>query len=144
MSLAPVISPEDAQRARNHMGYGGVSQTGTFQIGIPAATQTSFMIETSLANMLPEALDGFLRTLERLDVIEEDMFGNFDAHTVSKIGNIEINDKAFQRKLRFYRHWQGTLANILQCPPNPYDQRPGLGPGWGNGGGGINVGVEGG
>lgn len=144
MSLAPTLSPKYSQKARNHMGYGGVSQTGTFQIGLPAASQTSFMIETSLANLLPEAFDDVVETIDQLDCIEREIFQNVDAHTVSQIGTMKIDPKAFQTKIMFYRHWQGKLANLLQCPPNPFDQRPYLGPGWNGGASGINVPVSGG
>jgi hypothetical protein len=133
-----MISEHNKNRARKHMGYGAVQQSATFQLGVPAGVQTAFMIEGAWARILPSAEDEFVRILNRLDTTEEQIFEDTENLAALKIGNIELNPKEFEQLIQRYRYWQGQLANMLQVAPNPFDQRPILGMGYG-GGGGMNA-----
>lgn len=131
-----MISEVDKNRCRRHLGYGKVQQSATFQLGVPAGVQTAFMVEGTWARILPSAEKDFRETLDRLDATAAQIFDSQGDLEVSKVGNIELNDKMFERLVQRYQFWQGELANMLQIPPNPFDQRFA---GYGRGGGGINV-----
>jgi hypothetical protein len=137
-----MISEQDKVRARHHLGYGGVQQSATFQLGVPAAMQTAFMIEGTWARILPSHEKMFVNLLDRMDAVERQIIENQGDLAVEKIGEITVNLKQFEMVLQQYKHWQGAVANMLQVPPNPFDQRPLLGQGY-NGGGGMNVPVQG-
>ena len=136
-----MLTEQDKVRARTHMGYGGVQQAQTFIQGVPAAVQTAFMIEGALNRLLPESEPVLRNLLDRLDGIETQILEDQGDYAAVKVGSIEVNLKEFQHLIVQYQHWQGQLANLLQVPPNPFDQRPMLGPGYG-GGGGMNVPVQ--
>lgn len=135
------VTEHDRNRARKHLGYGGVQQSATFVLGVPAAVETAFMVEGAFPRLLPSAERQFIEALDKLDETERLIFESMSSIETSKVGNIELNQKAFEKFIERYRFWQGTVSNLLQIPPNPFDQRPGLGVGYG-GGGGINVPVS--
>jgi hypothetical protein len=120
------------------MGYGQVQESSTYVLGVPAGVQTAFMIENAWERILPSAEREFLRILDRLDFVEHQVEENQENLAVKKLSEIEMNDSEFEKLMQRYMYWQGKLANMLQVPPNPYDQRPILGSGY-NGAGGMNV-----
>lgn len=136
-----MISEEDKNRARLHLGYGQVQQSATFLLGVPAAVQTAFMAEGAWARILPSAEAMFRKALDQLDVLYEQIFESYANLDAVKVGNIELNTRQHEQLLEKYRFFQGTVANMLQIPVNPFDQRPGVGAGYG-GGGGLNVSVQ--
>jgi hypothetical protein len=133
-----VISEQDKVRARHHLGFGGVQQSATFLLGVPAAVETAFMVEGTWARILPSHEQKFRQLLDNMDGIEQQMLDDQGDLAAVKVGSIEVNLKEFQMLIEQYKHWQGALANMLQIAPNPFDQRPMLGSGY-NGGGGMNV-----
>ncbi len=125
------------------MGYLNVTDAQTFILGVPAAVQTQFMIEGALNRILPQAVPMFRDFLDKLDGIEAQVVENQDALVVSSLGDIKINPDEFKSLIQRYKYWQGNLANLLCCQPNPFDQRPLLGAGWSGSNTGINVPVTG-
>jgi hypothetical protein len=137
-----MISEENKNRARSHMGYVMVQQTSTFFLGVPAGLQSQFPIELAWSKILPSAEGRFIELLDRLDALEYQIVENSENVEVDKLDEITINKEAFSEVIKRYRHWQGALGNLLGVIPNPYDMRPFLGAGWGGGGSGINVSVQ--
>jgi hypothetical protein len=137
-----MISEADQVRARSHLGYLNVNQGATFVLGIPAAVQTSFVIEAAWSKIIPAAEKLFRTYLDRLDMIEQQIVEDTEDVAVDKIDEIELRKDEFAQLIKRYQHWQGALANLLGVPPNPFDQRPWLGGGYGGAGGGINVSVN--
>lgn len=136
-----MLTEEDKNRCRSHLGYGQVMASQTFVQGVPAGVQTQFVIEGAMTRLLPSAEQMLRKWLDRLDSVEERIDDSTEDVLANKIGNIELNDKALQRLVDRYRYWQGKVCNLLQVQPNPYDQRPYLGMGWGAGSG-VNVPVQ--
>lgn len=130
------IGEHDKNRARGHLGYGGVQTSSTFVMGVPAGVQTAFMIEGAWERILPSAEATFTKILDRMDHIEEQFEENQDDLAVKKIGEIEVNLEEYEGLLKRYFYWQGKLANMLQVPANPFDQRF---QGTSGSAGGINV-----
>jgi hypothetical protein len=137
-----MISEENKNRARGHMGYLQVQQASTFFLGVPAGVQSQFPIEMAWSKILPSAEDRFIWLLDRLDEIELQIVDNTENVEVESVDEIKINPKAFSEVIKRYQHWQGALGNLLGIPPNPYDMRPYLGAGWSGNGGGVNVSVQ--
>lgn len=132
------ITEHDRNRARKALGYGQVQASATFVLGVPAAVETSFMIEGAFDRILPSAESFFREVLDKLDETGRQIFESQSSIEAKKIGTIEINDKMFEQLVQRYQYWQGELANMLQVPPNPFDQRfRGYG-----GGAGINIPVS--
>jgi hypothetical protein len=134
------LTDSEKSRARHHLGYGEVMESQTFVMGIPAGVQTQFVIEGGLNRIMPSGEARFRKVLDSLNRVECRIEESTEDVEVESLGDIKVNAKAFQRLLERYRFWQGALANIMQVPPNPFDQRFS---GYGAGPGGINVPVTG-
>ena len=121
--MAATIAERDKVRARHHLGYHGVEQSQTFALGIAMATQTQFIIEGALNRLLPHTLDKFLEHLDRLDMIECEVFGGVDLASITSISSIEVNPRRLKELAEYYRLAQESLANLLAILVNPNDQR---------------------
>lgn len=134
--MAAVITDYEKVRARHHLGFLNVEAAQTFELGIPAAVQTQFMIEGAMLRILnvPGAVDLFRTLLCRCDAVEEAVFCGLDLNDVTKLDTIEVDDRRLAKHARTYKIAQEGLANLLGIVPNPFDGRSWLQ-------GGINVAV---
>lgn len=105
------------------MGYLNVQAASTFQLGVPAAVQTQFMIEGAWDKILPAAEDAFAVILCRLDTIEAEIYGGIDLASVNQVATIQVNPNRFRELGKYYRMARDSLANLLGVPPNPFDMR---------------------
>lgn len=137
-----MLTDDEKADIRRHMGYGGVQQASTFDLGVPAPVQTAFLIEGAMQRLLPESEPKLRAYLANLNGIEQQWLDDQQDYAASKVGSIEVNLKEFEDLIKQYKFWQGNVANLLQVQPNPFDMRPGLGQGYA-GGGGMNVPVMG-
>lgn len=136
-----MVSEEEKVSARHHTGYLGVAASATFSLGIPAGVQTQFVIEGAFSRLLPQSEPMFRRHLKILDSIEDQILENMPNVAASKVGDIEVNPKAFSDFTKQYWWWVNSLCNLLGVSPNPYDQRRAS---WnGLSGSGVNVNVSG-
>jgi len=110
-------------KIRHHMGYLNVAASATFVLGSPAALETTFLIETAMNKVLPEAESMVRLHLGRMDLLEQQLVDNAEATVAKKIGDIEINEKEYEKVVQRYRFWQNALANLLGTYPNPWDKR---------------------
>jgi hypothetical protein len=122
-----VISEENKARARHHLGYGQVQEASTFVLGVPAAVQTAFMIEGTWSRIMASGEEHFCRLLDRLDGIEDQILEDQPNLAAEAVGTIKLNMNEFRMLLQQYSYWQGAVANLLQIPANPFDQRPFVG-----------------
>lgn len=132
------ITEDEKVRGRHHMGYPNVDQVATFGLGIPAAFQTQFMIETGFNRVLPQAENKFRELLNTLDCIECEVMGGIDLASIDSVEDIKISEKRLPKLAQYYKIAQEALGNMLGVPPNPYDQRE-----WLQGGVGFSIPVIG-
>lgn len=107
---------------RRHMGYLNVSEVQTFVLGTPAATETQFLIEGAMNRVLVEAVPDLRRYLTALNQIEEQKLSALKRMKAKRIGNIETNPDEQAMLDAQYLVWQGKLADLLGCPPNPFSK----------------------
>ncbi len=131
MALSNGITEEEKVRARAHMGYLNVAEAYTFVLGTPAAVETQFLIEGAWSRVLVSAVPLFREYLATLDDLENEMKDGFAALQANRVGQIEIARDHMKQLSQQYDRWVGKLANLLGCPPNPFDKSRGLG--------GVNV-----
>ena len=133
-----MITEQDKARARGHLGYPETNEAFIFALGVPASYPFTFITEAAYNRILPSAEARFVQLLDRMDAIEQQIEDNTENVEVTRVDEIEINEKALEAAIKRYKYWQGKLANILAVPPYPFDQRP-----WfGASSGGINVAVN--
>ena len=133
-----MLSEQTKARIRYHQGYLGVSNAAGFNLGVPAALQTQFMIEQAMQVVLPSAEGKLLEVLDNLDAVEAQIVENMENIAVKKIDTIEVNLDEFTGLITRYKYWQGAVANITGCPPNEFDQRFG---GYLSGGGSSSINI---
>lgn len=129
-----MLTNEEKARIRHHMGYLNVQAAATFQLGVPAALQTTFMIELAFEKIIPDAENMVKVFLCRMDDVEKQVFGNLDLAEIESTGNIKVDPKRLAKLAQTYKIAQEALANLLGVPPNPFDMRS-----WLQGAGGMNV-----
>jgi hypothetical protein len=132
------LTPDEIVKCRAHMGYPNISAVSTYALGVPAAMQTTFMIEGAMVKVLPQAESRLRYLLEKLDKAECKIDDVLDVVEMTKAEDVEFNQEALPRLARIYKIHQQGLANLLGIVPNPHDQRE-----WLAGAGGINVPVMG-
>lgn len=113
----------DRVRVRYHLGYLNVQEASTFQLGVPAALPTLFMVEGAMEKLIPEAVPMVRSLLDRLDCIQEELFGGIDFASYKEIDKIVVNEDRFAELGKYYRLALQSLAGMLGVPPNPYDPR---------------------
>lgn len=128
------LTEEEKVRVRGHLGFLNVADVQTFVLGTPASVETQFIIEGAMNKVLEHALPYVRNTLGELDAILAQFRENRENLAVSKIGDIELNDREFEKLQQRYGFWQGKLADAFGVYVNPFSKVPG---------GGINSPVTG-
>jgi hypothetical protein len=121
--MAVTITEDEKSRARHHLGYLEVEAAQTFVLGVPAALQTTFMIEGALNRLTPTGAQRFRELLCRLDAVENQVFCGIDLADVEKLDSIDVNRKRLGELAQYYKIAQQGLANLLGVPANPWDAR---------------------
>lgn len=118
-----MFTQEERAEIRHHMGYMNVESAQTFQLGVPMAVPTNFLIEGALNKVIPSA-EGMVREIvAKLQIVESQMVEDLELLSVDKVDSIDINRKEMNQLRREYKYWQNNLSNLLGVPANPYDQR---------------------
>jgi hypothetical protein len=131
--VAQVLTEEEKAKARHHMGYLEVQSAYTFALGIPLNTQTQFMIEGALNNLLPSAYPKFRELLCRMDAMENQVYCGAELADIESIDTIKVNRMRLKEIAQMYLLAQGALGNMLGCTPNAWDQREWLSRAYGPG-----------
>lgn len=123
--MGALVTDEEKSRARHHLGYIQVEAVATFSLGIPAAMQTTFMIEGALNRIMttPGAIEKFRQLLERLDCVENEVFCGVDLASVDVLDTITVRKDRLRELAKYYLIAVGGLENLLGVPRNPWDCR---------------------
>ena len=122
------LTPTEKMRARYHLGFPQVDVAGSYNRGIPIPLQTAFLVETSLSNVMEEAIPLVQQFIQNLDMIEQTLMKSVCNLAVERIGDITMRSGRpgeSQPDLleREYRRWAERLADILGCPLYAYSTR---------------------
>ena len=117
------LSDFEKSRVRHHLGYPNVEAVSTFYLGVPAAMQTTFMIEGAMVRVLPEAVDLVRTLMARMDSIENQVFCGSDLADVEELGEIKVAADRVAKLAEYYKLAQHELSNLFGVVPNPWDQR---------------------
>ncbi len=122
-------------RIRHLLGYQNVGAIATFAMGVPAAFQTTFQLESAMNKVLPEAESLTLKLLDRCEAIEEQMGGDMELLAIEQLGTITISKEEMDKLRKEYLYHRDAVANVFGVPANPFDFRF-------MGGSGLNVTVQ--
>lgn len=123
--MAVIVTEEDKNRARYHLGYHLVESQATFALGIPAAMQTTFMIEGAMNRIMATtgAYERMRLLLDRMDQVEQEVFCGMDLASVDVLDTITVRKDRLRELAKLYKIAQQGLGNLLGVPPNPWDMR---------------------
>jgi len=107
---------------RYHLGYMNVAETETFALGTPAATETSFIIESAMDKVPEIALPRVRFLIGRCDSLENQMASDEENLAVSKLGDITLREDEQDVLDARYERWRNRLAQTLGVYVNPYDK----------------------
>lgn len=112
----------EKNRVRMHLGYPGVDQLGSIQLGIPTVRQTSFILQTALDRILEESIPRVREILDVMDRIEDELVKSTKYLAAMRVGNLELrptkagesHPDALERE---YCRWGFRLGDVFGVPP---------------------------
>lgn len=117
------LNAAERDRVRYHLGYQSVQQAASIQFGMPAATQTSFLVETAMNNIMAVAEERIRSYLNVLDGIESKLVCAQDRLAADTLEGLKLRGGEPDMLEDEYRRWAYRLADILGCPLNPFSKR---------------------
>lgn len=123
------LSDDEKERVRYHMGYHGIAFKKSLTLGTPAVTQSLFILDSALIDLLPVAEKSVRRAIQQLDCLEDQMS---DATQTAEIkstggasaGGVRYRDgyETFDIYDGQYYRWLTKLADTVGSPIAPFGQ----------------------
>ena len=118
------LTDSEKERTRYFLGYGAVSPAAALNFGMPKSTQTGFLLELAMNNLMVVAEDRVRSILCTLDYIENALSsGVIDRLAARKVEGIELRDDEGDKLDHEYDRWADRLAEIFMVPRYPFSRR---------------------
>lgn len=120
-----MLTVEERERVRYHLGYLNITQQVSIGLGFPSASQLQFILESSMNALLPEGEAGVRRAIQELDCIEDQLsLFRTSLEVMRTGGGVEIRGpNAFRELEEQYVFWANGLSDTLGSPINPFGNR---------------------
>lgn len=118
-----VLSEEEKERARYHLGYLGVQGAASIQLGIPRPLQTIFLVEQAMNNLIASSVPRVRRILRVLDDVEDQLIESQVRLSAKRLDGIELRENEPDMLEKEYVRWGWRLADLLGVPVYPYSER---------------------
>lgn len=118
-----VLSEEEKERARYHLGYLNTQQAASIQLGIPTPLQTLFLVDKAFNIVIPAAVPRLRRILRVMDDIEDQLIESQVRLSAKRLDGIELRDNEPDMLEKEYVRWGWRLADMLGVPIYPYSER---------------------
>jgi hypothetical protein len=122
------LSEAEKVKIRDHLAYLNSAELSTYVLGLPAGTETQFLIERAMSVfVLESALPLIRQILCELDDVDAQRRAVRASIATSAIGGIQMRDpsSAFAALDGEFVRLVGRLANAFGVPRNPFDHRGG-------------------
>lgn len=127
---ADVLTAEDQERIRYHLGYGETSSGASIMLGMPISGQTSFLLESAISQLVtPFAVRRCKELLCEMERIESEMSAARKSLAASQVGDMQLHPLREKGMLvtdsleKEYVRFGHRLANLLRVPVYPYAER---------------------
>jgi hypothetical protein len=117
------LSDGEKQRARYHLGYPSLSTAASIQLGVPALTQTNFLVENALNRLLEESLPQVRAIVACMDGIETKLIEAQDRLAATQLSDLHLRENEPDMLEAEYQRWGYRLADIIGSPVYPYSMR---------------------
>ncbi len=124
------LTEEQKERCRYFLGYLGVSNAPSMQLGIPRPLQTVFLLEDALSLLTNQySVQRVTCILETLEALEKKMAASTTYLAADRVGSLQLHPLRNQGKLytdsleKEVLRWSKRLADVLGVPPYAYSSR---------------------
>jgi hypothetical protein len=117
------LTDDDKARARYHLGYPALTTAASLQFGVPALTQTNFLVESALNRILESMIPRVRSILKTLDDVELKLIDSQDRLAATKLDTLTLNNSEPGMLENEYRRFGYRLAELLGVPVYPYSAR---------------------
>lgn len=118
-----VLSDQEKERARYHLGYLNVQTASSIQLGIPRPLQTTFLVEQAFNQVIEAAVPRVRKVLRIMDDIEEQLIESQVRLAAKQLDGITLRENEPDMLEKEYVRWGFRLADILGVPIYPYSER---------------------
>jgi hypothetical protein len=122
--VASTLTPGEKAQIRYHLGYPNTTRIATFAIGVPTGIESSFILESAMDNIQPEAEILVRKCVAILEKLEAQEVEDQEIMALLKVDEIEFNTKDMNAMIwQATKRWSQQLGNIFGVTPNRFDQR---------------------
>ena len=115
-----ILTEEEKARIRYHGGYLQITPASAIILGVPAATQPAFLVESAMEH-IPDTAISIIRNLVAIcDATERNIFESQRRMKVKSVDEIDLNPDEADQLRGEYRYWVQKLYDNLGCPINAY------------------------
>jgi hypothetical protein len=119
-----VLTVDEIERARYHLGYPEVAPVPSIQLGIPRAIQTAFLFELAVQNLVNNHAENRVRRiLNIMDGIETKLVDAQDRLAADQLEELKLRKEEPWQLEGEYQRWGYRLAETLGCPVYAYSTR---------------------
>lgn len=126
MASAPLTDAEK-QRVAYHMGYPAVTTAATVAFGVPALTQTNWIVYSILDKLMDSALEQVRSISKVMDDVETKLIESQDRLAATRLEDLYLREDEADKLEGEYRRWGYRLSDITGAPIYPYSRRYGSG-----------------
>jgi hypothetical protein len=123
MAGATVFSLAERARVRYHLGYPSVQSNSNIGLGFVAFTQSLFLVEKSMDNLLDEAVPIVRDHIAQLDTINVQIADSRKRMRATELKDIKLREDESTALRREYAYWAKSMADVLGCPINAYSEK---------------------
>lgn len=121
--MSTPLTAEEKQRVAYHLGYPAVTTAASVAFGVPALTQTNFLVYNVLDKLLDSALDQVRSITKVMDDLEVKMIEAQDRLAATQLEELHLREDETDKLEGEYRRWGYRLADITGAPIYPYSRR---------------------
>lgn len=118
-----ILSDQEKGRIFYHMGYGVVNVASLFTLGVPAISQTHYLVANALEHIPVDRIQLVREIVAVLDRLDQADIEDIDYATAKDIGELTLAEDRDQRIQVKYTRWAKRLSDVLIAPLNPYSDR---------------------
>ncbi len=117
------LTDVERMSVREKLGYPAVTSTASIQFGVPALSQTNFLVENNTTKLLESALPRVRSILQKMDDIEQKLTDAQDRLAATALEDLKLRDNEPDLLEAEYRRWGYRLSDIVGAPIYPYSRR---------------------
>lgn len=121
--MSTPLTASEKQRVAYHLGYPAVTTAASVAFGVPALTQTNFLVYNVLDKLLDSAIEQVRSITQVMDNIEVKLIDAQDRLAATQLEELHLREDETDKLEGEYRRWGYRLADITGAPIYPYSRR---------------------